>query len=108
MKKIITEVVDKHLDCGDLRQGFARVRCNACGHEYLLAFSCRGRWFCPSCHQKKVIQFCEFVTNTVAVPVPHRHYVFTMPVMLRCYFTYNRHLLKKPCAAANESVLMFT
>jgi hypothetical protein len=24
---------------------------------YLLAFSCKGRWFCPSCHQKKVQLF---------------------------------------------------
>ena len=22
-------------------------------NEYLLAFSCKGRWFCPSCHQKR-------------------------------------------------------
>ena len=44
----------KFLDCGDLEHGFARVRCDHCQHEYLLAFSCKGRWFCPSCHQKKV------------------------------------------------------
>ncbi len=24
--------------------------CPDCHHEFLLAFSCRGRWFCPSCH----------------------------------------------------------
>lgn len=28
-----------------------------CSTEYLLAFSCKGRWFCPSCHSKKVIRF---------------------------------------------------
>ncbi|MGA1825311.1 MAG: hypothetical protein ACMUIP_11685 [bacterium] len=22
-----------------------------------MAFSCKGRWFCPSCHMKKVVQF---------------------------------------------------
>ena len=31
--------------CGDLAHGFARVRCPDCRHEFLLAFSCRGRWF---------------------------------------------------------------
>lgn len=108
LRPIISDVVNKYLECGDLKQGFARVRCEVCGHEYLLAFSCRGRWFCPSCHQKKVIQFGEFVTHEASSPVPHRHYVFTIPVMIRSYFKYNRYLLKKLCKAAYESVLIWT
>ena len=31
----------RYLDCGDLYNGFARVKCKDCGHEYLLAFSCK-------------------------------------------------------------------
>jgi ribosomal protein S27E len=54
LRPIIPEVVNRFLDGGDLERGFARVRCDDCKHEYLLAFSCKGRWFCPSCHQKKV------------------------------------------------------
>ncbi len=37
------EVADKFLACGILEHGFARVLCDACAHEYLLAFSCKGR-----------------------------------------------------------------
>lgn len=44
LRPIIPEVVNKFLDCGDLERGFARVRCDDCKHEYLLAFSCKGRW----------------------------------------------------------------
>jgi hypothetical protein len=55
-----------------------------------------------------VIQFGEFVTHKVAGFFPHRHYVFTIPVMLRGYFKYNRYLLKKLCTAAYESVLIWT
>ena len=33
--------------CGLLEHGFARIRCDACAHEYLLAFSCKARYFCP-------------------------------------------------------------
>ncbi|MCD6151360.1 MAG: transposase zinc-binding domain-containing protein, partial [Deltaproteobacteria bacterium] len=51
------DVVSNYHACGDLKQGFARIRCPDCHHEYLLSFSCRGRWFCPSCHAKKVVQF---------------------------------------------------
>jgi len=35
--------------CGVLGHGFARIRCNACRHEYLLASSCKCRYFCPRC-----------------------------------------------------------
>jgi hypothetical protein len=34
-------VVYRYLDCGDLHNGFARVKCKDCCHEYLLAFSCK-------------------------------------------------------------------
>jgi hypothetical protein len=39
-------VVDKFLACGILKHGFARVRCDACRHEFLLALSCRS--YCTS------------------------------------------------------------
>ncbi len=41
-RSVISHVVYKYLECGDLHQGFARVKCPDCQHEYLLAFSCRG------------------------------------------------------------------
>src|SRR3972149_2896713 len=44
----------------NLKNGFARVRCAECGNEYLLAFSCKRRHFCPSCHQKRVVEFGEW------------------------------------------------
>lgn len=34
-------MVHKFLDCGNLERGFARIRCEHCEHEYLLAFSWR-------------------------------------------------------------------
>ncbi len=34
-------VVYAFTDCGELSRGFARVYCDACGREFLLAFSCR-------------------------------------------------------------------
>ncbi len=48
-RPVISHVVNKYLDCGDLNQGFARVKYPDCQHKYLLAFSCRGRWFPESC-----------------------------------------------------------
>ena len=56
----------------------------------------------PSCHQKKVLLFGEFVTARVLAAVPHRHHVFAIPIMLRTYFRYDRDLLKDLCAVAYE------
>jgi Transposase zinc-binding domain len=47
-RPIIARAVEKFLKCGDLKEGFARVRCSKCRHELFVAFSCRGRCFCRS------------------------------------------------------------
>jgi len=107
LRPVIPRVVNKFLDCGDLVHGFARIRCKQCGHEYLLAFSCKGRWFCPACHQKKVLLFGEFVAESLTFPVPHRHYVFTIPKLLRPCFQYHRELLKDLCAVAQKCLIEF-
>jgi len=66
-----------------------------CGHEYLLAFSCKRRHFCPYCHQKRVIEFGEWLCTDVLKSVPHRQWVFSIPKRLRIYFMYDRKLLAK-------------
>jgi hypothetical protein len=33
-RPVISRIVEKFLTCGDLTKGFARVRCDACRHEY--------------------------------------------------------------------------
>jgi len=104
LRRIIPEVVHKFLECGNLERGFARIRCDHCEHEYLLAFSCKSRWFCPSCHQKNVQTTARFILDQVVAPVPHRHYVLAIPKMLRPYFQRHRHLLKRLCTLAHESL----
>ncbi len=34
----VKQVIYRYLDCGILYNGFARVKCGECGHEFLLAF----------------------------------------------------------------------
>ena len=68
-----------------------------CHYEFLLSFSCRGRWFCPSCHAKKVVQFGVHLRENILFPVPHRHYVFSLPLIIRSPFstvkmTYNEQM----------------
>jgi hypothetical protein len=56
LKRLLEEkVISRFLECGDPHYGFARIYCPQCRHDYLLAFSCKTRYFCPSCHQKRVL-----------------------------------------------------
>ncbi len=103
----IANVIFRYLDCGDLSHGFARVRCKDCGHEYLLAFSCKRRHFCPSCHQKRVVEFGEWLCMDVLKKIPHRHFVFSIPKILRRYFLYDRKLLAALSRSAWESLKVF-
>jgi len=75
--------------------GFARVCCENCGQEYLQVFSCKRRQFCPSCHQKRVIEYREWLLTNVLKDVPHQQWVFSTPKRLRIYFFFDRKLLAK-------------
>lgn len=37
-RPVISRVVRKYLACGDLHQGFARIKCPDCHHQFILAF----------------------------------------------------------------------
>jgi hypothetical protein len=97
--------VKKFLECGDLKHGFARVRCPKCREEFLVPYSCRGRCFCPSCHEKRALEKAGWVAEHVCAEVPHRQFVFTIPKRLRIYFRFERRLLGHLCRAAARTVI---
>jgi hypothetical protein len=103
-RKIIRFSIDKFIKCGDLKEGFARVKCTKCGKEMFVAYSCRQRCCCPSCHQKRTLLFSLHLSEGVLAEVPHRQFVFTIPKRLRIYFRYDRTLLGKLAHAAWETV----
>ncbi len=94
-RQVIGDVICKFLLCGDLREGFARVRCVDCGKEYLVPFSCHQRLFCPCCAQKRILELAVHTQEDVCENVPHRQFVFTMPKRLRIFIRYDRELLKE-------------
>jgi len=107
LRDVVREVIYKYLGCGDLKKGFARIKCKECKHEVLLAFSCKGRYFCPSCHQKRVLMFGEWITDEILYPIPHRQYVLTLPKMLRPHFRFDRKLLGKLSRCAYDCLKEF-
>ena len=92
-RPVMRQVAEKFLACGILDHGFARVRCDACAHEYILAFSCKARYFCPSCHAKRLAIWTQWLDGSLLAPVPHRQIVLTLPKRLRAYCLYRRELL---------------
>jgi hypothetical protein len=74
-----------HLECGILAQGFARVRCGGCGHDFLIAFSCKGRSVCPSCNTRRMAETAAHLVDQVFPQVPVRQWVLSLPKRLR-YF----------------------
>jgi hypothetical protein len=93
LRPVVEKTVERFLECGLLRHGFARIRCGHCHEEYLLAFSCKTRSFCPSRQAKRVAAFMEWVTEEILEPVGHRQLVCTIPRVLRPTFRRDRRLL---------------
>jgi hypothetical protein len=107
LRSYVKRVICRYLDCGILHNGFARVRCKDSGHEYLLSFSCKRRHFCPSCLQKRMVEFGEWLCEEVLRAVAHRHFIFSIPKILRRYFLYDRRLLFELSRCAWESLKTF-
>jgi hypothetical protein len=77
-RPVIGEVMRKYLECGDLHRGFARLGCGGCRYQAILAYSCKCRLFCPSCHQKRVQLFAAWLDTHILGPVSHAQYVLTV------------------------------
>jgi hypothetical protein len=71
------------LSCGILACGFARARCGGCGHDFLVAFSCKGRGICPACTTRRMVETAARLVDHVFPQVPVRQWVITFPKRLR-------------------------
>ena len=104
LRTIIPKTIYKYLDCGILEHGFARVRCPQCGNDFFVAFSCKTRLFCPSCAEKRILLWAAWIKDNVLQNVPHRHWVFTIPRVLRRLFCRDRKLLAQLARCAAETI----
>lgn len=78
-----------YLECGILAYGFARARCEDCGHERLIPFSCKGRGICPSCNAPRMCEVAAHLTDHVLPHVPARQWVLSVPKRLRPYLHHD-------------------
>jgi len=104
LRPVVERVLREFLRCGLLEHGFARLWCAECRRSVLVAFSCRGRSFCPSCEKKRQLLWAEWLCEEVLAKVAHRHVVLTIPRLLRPLFRRRRELLTDLGRAAAEAV----
>jgi len=107
LRRCVEPAVYRYLDCGIFDQGVARVRCPECRHEFLVAFSCKLRGLCPSCHQKRELLWVAWAEQELLEDVPHRQVVFTIPKRLRIFFRYDRKLLGELAACAWRALKLY-
>jgi len=79
----VEEEFRRYLTCGILAHGFARARCPACGHDFLVAFSCKGRGVCPSCNTRRMVETAAHLVDHVFLQVPVRQWGLAFPKRLR-------------------------
>ena len=87
--------VEGFLHCGILGYGFARVHCDACKQDCVVAFSCKGRGFCPSCGTRRMVDTAAWLVDRVIPEVPVRQWVLSLPYRVRHVCAYDAEV----CAA---------
>jgi ribosomal protein S27E len=86
LPKYVREEFEGYLRCGRLEHGFLRVACEDCRDEKLVAFSCKGRGFCPSCGAKRMVEGAALLVDEILPADPMRQWVISFPFQLRILF----------------------
>jgi Transposase zinc-binding domain/TIR domain len=76
-----------------LAHGFARARFEECGHDFLIAFSCKGRGVCPSCNARRMAETAAHLVDQVFPPLPVRQWVLSVGKRLRYFLQHDREAI---------------
>ena len=93
LPQFVKSELEGYLECGMLCRGFARLRCGECAETRLVAFSCKGRGFCPSCLGRKMSATALNLEEAVMPRAPLRQWVLTLPYPWRKRLGYDGKLL---------------
>jgi hypothetical protein len=90
--RFVEQELRSFLRCGVLAHGFLRLHCDDCGHDRLVAFSCKRRGFCPSCGGRRMADTATHLVDRVLPEVPIRQWVLTLPYQFRYRCAYDARL----------------
>jgi len=90
--RFVEQELRAFLRCGVLAHGFLRLRCDDCGCDRLVPFSCKRRGFCPACGGRRMADTAAHLADRVLPEVPIRQWVLTLPYPLRYRCAYDAKL----------------
>jgi len=106
LPRFVRHELDGFVGCGALNRGFAHLKCEGCSASRLVAFSCHGRGFCPSCMGRRMASVTINLLDHVLPPaVPLRQWVLTLPYPLRARLAYDGPLLGAVVRVFTDTVL---
>jgi hypothetical protein len=83
LPRYVVETFEHYLACGDVARGVLRCHAGGCGHDVLVAFSCKDRGLCPSCGTRRMCNEAVQLVDRVLPNVPIRQWVLSLPWELR-------------------------
>ena len=93
LPRYVEQELRDYVDCGVLGRGFVRLKCDDCGKEKALAFSCMGRGFCPSCTGRRMADTAaRLVDDVFPRDVPVRQWVLSLPIEIRYRLAHDKKL----------------
>jgi hypothetical protein len=92
LPSFVTRELRAYLRCGRLEHGCVHVRCDRCEGEMVVAFSCKGRGFCPSCGGRRMSELAAQLVDRVIPDVPVRQWVLSVPWTLRYQLAFDAGL----------------
>jgi len=91
IRSVVKIEVEKMLNCGDCKNGYALYFCDLCYRFLFVPFRCKSR-FCNTCGVAYQSDRADSIAAKL-INCRHRHIVFTIPQELRFLFRKDRSLL---------------
>ncbi|MEW5855489.1 MAG: transposase zinc-binding domain-containing protein [Myxococcota bacterium] len=82
-----------YLDCGRPERGCIHLHCECCGHDDVVALSCKRRGVCPSCSARAQGDGAAHLVEHVLPDVPIRQWVVSFPFELGGVLAFQPELL---------------
>ncbi len=79
----VRDEFDKYEQCGMLAYGLIRARCQTCGDEQVVAFSCKRRTLCPSCAGRRMTEVTTHLVEDVLPVARYRQWTLSVPWRVR-------------------------
>jgi len=108
LPNFVKQEFERFLDCGVLCRGAALLVCQECPQTKVIALSCKGRAFCPSCLGRRMAQTAaNLIDHVLPQHVALRRWVLTFPFELRARLRFDAELLSELCGVVNNALLRF-